>query len=122
MSALTFEDATPVKVSGSGRTAAPNPYTAIIAEIAGKKNGNGEPVAKRFTVEHTPEESKTVLNRVKRQFSDAGAANNPPVTVRVHIVPAQDAVGKESSKKSVVTFWTVKRQERPRTPAPTIEY
>jgi hypothetical protein len=117
-----FQDAEPIKVQGTGRKAEPNPFTEVIAAIALKTkvvDGKVVPVAKAFTLTHegTEEARKTAIARTKRQLSDAGAANDPAVTVPS--TPAPVKVGpkgkeKDSATETVVTFWTVKRQTRPR--------
>lgn len=117
MTALTFEDAAPVKSTGTGRKADPNPFEDIVKSIAGKKvgkNDNGtdpeSPLAKKFTqtLSGNEDEDKTTLNRIRRQLQDAGNLCNPQVTVRVHTEP-------KDKKNVAVTFWTVKKQARPRT-------
>ncbi len=112
-----FEDAEPVAVTGTGRKAEPNPFTEVIAAIAMQTDEKtGKPVAKRFVQEAMPNDRKTAENRIKRQMSEAGAANKPPVTVRVDVqdLPTTSKA-KDAAQRFQVTFWTVRRQERPRT-------
>lgn len=113
-----FQDAEPVAVTGTGRKAAPNPFTDVIASIAMKTGENGKPLAKAFVAEALPDDRATAEGRIRRQMGEAGAANDPAVTVRLHIedIP-QTGKGAAASKveKFKVTFWTVKRQTRPRT-------
>lgn len=127
MTDLQFEDATPVKRPFSGgRQALPNPYVDVISDIALKTNDKGEPVAKAFLLTHEGVGDTEVdvierdRNRVTRQMSDAGKNNEPPVTVRVVFedanVEEQKRPGqpKETTYRTKVTFWTVKRHA-PRT-------
>jgi hypothetical protein len=80
-----------------------------------KQDGKDVPVAKSFVETHEKGDDvrKTVIARIKRQMSEAGEKNTPQVTVNVNAVPA---AGKDAATKTVVTFWTVKRQSRPRKP------
>lgn len=115
---IVFADAKPLTVAGPGRTAEPNPFTEVIKEIALVTDKEGKPVAKSFTVTHEPTEDarKAAIAKVKRQTSKAGEKNTPQVTVYVAGTPVQ-VKGKDSATETTVTFWTVKRQSRPRTPA-----
>ena len=124
---ITFQDAEYVAPAGGpGRAAEPNPYTEIVQAIALEVTTDGKPVAKAFQIEHPsrtsekPEdvtELKRIEAKIKRQFSLAGEQSSPKVTVKSDISPVTNPVnGKASATKSVVTFWTVKRQERPRKP------
>jgi hypothetical protein len=120
----TFEDATPVTTAGPGRTAAPNPFTTVIKEIALKTrevDGKTVPVAKGFTVKHDADPDKRLkeIGRIKRQLSTAGHANTPDVTVESRAVPKKvDVKGKETDSltESLLTFWTIAPVLRPRKP------
>lgn len=112
---IDFQDAAPVKISGNGRKAEPNPYEEIVQAIALQKNDDGEPVAKKFQLTHDKGERDKAVAKVKRQMSEAGERSNPKVTVRVHTEPVTNPVNHtESETKTSVTFWTVARQVRPR--------
>ncbi len=122
---MVFEKAEAIPQSGSGRKAEPNPFTEIIAEIALKKDDSDKPEARAFTQEYSHDGSEqaekeyvTLQNRIKRQMSEAGAANNPPVTVPVRFSDSAPVKNKKNTHAVRVTFWTVKRQERPRTATP----
>jgi adenine-specific DNA methylase len=103
---------------GPGRSKAENPFTDVIADIALKLDPNGKPLARALVFEHedrSAEDSnfKRLVNGFKRQLSDAGANNDPQVTVMSVITPVANPVNKkESATKSKLTFWTVKRQTR----------
>lgn len=128
---LTFNEAEPITESSAGRAKEPNPYTEVIAEIAGKVNEKTKkPIAKSFTLTHTQDSNasaevsaanrKRAVDKVKRQTSDAGAALTPPVTVKVKDIDLKTgAKGKEtvSTTACTVVFWTVPRQVRTRKPA-----
>lgn len=119
---IVFADAKPLTVAGPGRTAEPNPFTDVIKAIALVTDKEGKPVAKSFTVTHEgTEEARTkAVRKIKSQTSKAGEKNVPAVTVYVVGTPAKTGPkGKEtdSATDTVITFWTVKRQSRPRTPA-----
>lgn len=126
---FTFADAQPIKTEGTGRTAEPNPFLEIVQEIALKTDPEtGKPVAKAFTVEHkdTAEDRKSVIAKIKRQFSAAGEKSDPKVTVVSKDAPVQESIKGgakgatvDSATKTLITFWTVKRQNRPRKPAET---
>jgi hypothetical protein len=114
---IVFADAKPLTVAGPGRTAEPNPFTEVIKAIALVKDKEGKPVAKSFTVTHegTEEARKSAIAKVKRQTSEAGKKNTPAVTVYVSGTPVQ-VKGKDSATDTLITFWTVDRQSRPRKP------
>jgi hypothetical protein len=113
-----FADAAPVKTTGGGRKAADNPFTEVVSAIALKVDDKGKPLAKAFTLNHenTDEDRKKSIEKVKRQLSTAGEKNDPQVTVMSNATPVQ-VKGKDSATVTVITFWTVKRQIRPRKPA-----
>lgn len=129
---LTFADAEYVAPAGGpGRERLPNPFDTIVQTIAMKVDEKTKkPVAKALTFEHPsrasekPEDAKEIeriIAKYKRQLSDAGDHSDPRVTVKTNITPAVNPVNKKpSATKSVLTFWTVKRQTRPRTEAPVI--
>lgn len=109
---MNFTDAEPI-VNAPGRKAADNPFTEVIAAIAGKTNPNtGKPLAKSYVETHKAGERDKVQNRVRRQLGDAGDALDTPVTVRSAFVPVKvkDAKGKDTNTNSetetTVTFWT----------------
>jgi hypothetical protein len=109
-----FADATPVKTTGGGRTAAPNPFLEVVAAIAAKKNKDGTPVAKAFIENHEKDARNTHVNRIKGQMSAAGLKATPPVTVRVN-AEAVTVKGKDVETQTRITFWTLdERQKRPR--------
>ena len=103
---------------GPGRTKLPNPFTEVIAAIALKKDANDKPVARAFTFTHEADGSdfKKIVSGYKRQLSDAGADNDPQVTVmsvvQPVIVKAKGKPDSESATESKLTFWTVTRQTR----------
>jgi membrane-bound ClpP family serine protease len=122
-----FADASPVKrASSGGRKADPNPFATVIGEIALKTNDNG-PIARSFVVKHDARDAensdaKTVINRIRRQLSDAGRANTPACSVNVDDTPKKvGAKGKEtdSTTETVITFWTVppiiRKKRQPKT-------
>lgn len=120
MTDYTFEDATPVKVEGTGKKPQPNPFTDVIAAIALKVK-DGKPVAKSFPVVVTGDNDevkaanrKTLENRIRRQMSEAGEKNSTPVTVRTAFADAKNEKGEPIPDTVRVTFWTVKRQSRPK--------
>jgi hypothetical protein len=121
---LTFTDAVPVKVTGTGRKAEENPYLAIINEIALKTvkvDGKDTPVAKAATISLPVEEDerKTVKGRIRRQLTAAGLAATTPCSVIASFVPVKvGAKGKETDSPSatVLTFWTVPVITRKRKP------
>lgn len=119
MTSYEFEDATPVVSTVLGRPAGPNPFAAIIKEIALKTNDKGLPLAKRFPFEHPadPDEKKKIVNQHKNLLAKAGHENDPSVTVKTDVQPKKKGPkGREvpSDTESVLTFWTVERQYRPR--------
>ena len=127
MTTFEFQDAEYVAPTGGpGRSAEPNPFTQVVQEIALTSTPDGKPVAKAFQIDHPsrtsekPEdiaEIKRIEAKIKRQFSLAGEQSTPKVTVKSDISPVKNSVnGRASATKSMVTFWTVKRQERPRKP------
>jgi nucleotide-binding universal stress UspA family protein len=113
---FTFVDAAPVKVTGTGRIAEPNPFADVIKAIAlqVKKIGNDSlPVAKAVTLTAANEdEAKKTLAKVKRQLAEAGRANDPQCSVLTNV-----AKGKKPTE-TVLTFWTVALISRPRKPKP----
>jgi hypothetical protein len=114
-----FQDSAPVKIQGTGRKAEPNPFTDVIKAIAlktTKVDGKDTPVAKSFTEKHEDGARDKTVARIKRLLSEAGAANDPAVTVPSAATPVQ-VKGKDSNTETVITFWTVKRQVRTRKPA-----
>jgi len=128
---MNFTDAAPiVRTRTGGRTAGPNPYTEIIDGIALQTYPKGhayagKPITKSFTLESaTAEEAKKNVARVRRQLSDAGHDNNPPVTVRKIDETVESTKGAGKNAKTVftstITFWTVTLIEREIKPtAPT---
>lgn len=124
---LTFEDAEYIpSAGGPGRTKEPNPFAGIIADIAlqtKERDGKTVPVAKSYVFEYEPgnEDDKTrKVNQLKRQLSNAGAENTPQVTVRSEVTDVVNPVNKQvSNKKARLVFWTVPRQNRPRSGAST---
>jgi hypothetical protein len=116
---FTFIEAEPVKRSGPGRNAEPNPFEAIIGEIALKTDDdNGLPIARAFEIpygEWTEDNGKIrpaddtarAYGKALRQLSEAGLLCNPQVTVNKDVTDAKYKNGnvKEGVKK--VTFWTV---------------
>lgn len=106
---------------GPGRPAEPNPFTDIINEIALKLDETTQkPVAVAFQFEHDDRDKEDgdynrKISGFKRQLSEAGAKNDPPVTVVSVARPVTNPVNhKESATKTNFTFWTVKRQTRKR--------
>lgn len=105
---------------GPGRTKGPNPFTDVIAAIALQKDDKDKPVARAFTFEHTDRNAedsnlRKLVSGYKRQLSEAGADNDPAVTVMSVVNPVTVTVkGKpqESAIASKLTFWTVPRQTR----------
>jgi hypothetical protein len=104
MTTLTFSDVAKPVVTRKSNTE--NPYRAVVKDIAGATNGEGEPLAKAHTMTsvNVDEQVKDIA-RVHRQLAEAGKAAG--VTVRSLIVP--DA----STLTTTVSFWTVKRITRP---------
>lgn len=107
---MNFVDAEPI-VNAPGRKAADNPFSEVIAAIAGKTNKEtGKPVAKSYVETHEAGARDKMQNRVRRLLSDAGDALNPAVTVRTAFVPikVKDVKGNEtdSDTQTAVTFWT----------------
>ncbi len=122
----TFEDAEPIKAEVAPKEKAPNPFKDVVAAIALKTNPETKkPLAKAFkeTFEDA-DDRKTIVGRVKRLTSEAGAANDPAVTVRVDdktlSEPVVDAKGNIKTLGTILfTIWTVKRQMRPKTATQT---
>lgn len=119
---MDFEQTAPVKRTKSGgKTAAENPFTKAVADIALKTYTEGEhkgkPIALKYVERHKDEAAvKTDRNRIRRQTSDAGEKNDPQVTVNTDFQDA-NAVFKEKGKErteyaSLVTFWTIPRTKR----------
>ncbi len=122
---LTFNDAEPVNTV-AGRKAEPNPFHEVIANIAGRTDNGGQPIAKSFVLEHeevkTAEDREKHIGKTRRQLADAGNRLDTPVTVRIHAEPVtKGPKGREteSSTQTKITFWTVKKQLRPRKPVET---
>lgn len=116
-----FVDAEPIPAapSGGGRVAEPNPYTDVIASIALKVDKKGKPLAKAFILSHGEDADSAgkAVRKVRRQLSDAGDNNTPRVTVPTRDKPYTDSkTGELVPGKTLITFWTVARQERPRKP------
>jgi len=120
---IVFEEATYIPAPGGpGRGKTPTGYEDVIAEIALKKDANGKPVARAFVIEHPARgtenadqntEIERIENKVKRDLSKTGKANDPRVTVRSVIQPLVNPVNqKPSATKSRVTFWTIPFTER----------
>lgn len=132
---MEFRDAEYIAPKGGpGKTAEPNPYTDIVSQIALKLNAKGKPVAKVATLTHENADArKTDIAKAKRQLSQAGEKNDPLVTVPSVDFPVKLPIkGKKfnpedettytlSDTQTEVTFWTVKRQTRPRKPVATDE-
>lgn len=114
--ALVFEEAEYVKPEGTGRKADPNPFLDVVADIALKTDPKtGKPVARATVIEHVEGDRDKAVGRIKRRLSEAGAQNDPPVSVPAVARPVVNPVNKkESATKTRITFWTTKRQERPR--------
>lgn len=111
---LNFVEVTPPARNNPGRTAEPNPFIDAIARIALKEK-DGKPVALAYTLDHDadPKKREQAIEKVKRQLTNAGQANEPKVSVQKDIVPVKVA-GKDSPSKSIVTFWTTPFIARPR--------
>ncbi len=113
-----FQDAEPIKSTRTGTRKEHNPFTDVIAAIALKKNENDKPLAKTYTIDKLNDKAHaSYMLKIRRQLSEAGAANDPSVTVPVRDTPAKLVVaGKVTSKddptKTRITFWTVPRQNR----------
>lgn len=115
---LEFADAEPIQSAGPGRKAGPNPYSDIIASIALKTKEDGKtPIAKAFTATHEADGREKAVDAIRRKMSAAGDANDPKVTVKVVGTPVMKGPkGRqtESNTETLVTFWTVTKQSRPR--------
>lgn len=114
-----FVTAEPVKRNVPGRTAEPNPFTDVIADIALKVDDAGKPLARKFVLDvpGNEDEKFKIMAKVRRQLTKAGHDNDPEVTVFCDFAPHVTGHGvakKTHTDKCVVTFWTVKRQLRPR--------
>lgn len=122
---MDFQESAPVKrAKTGGKAAAVNPFTTVISEIAlqvypAEHKWAGLPVSRTYIEKHANAAAvKTDRNRISRQTSVAGGKNDPPVTVNLDFDDANTEVkkGKETVTEYAtrVTFWTVKRQNRPR--------
>lgn len=109
----TFEDAAPVKPVGGGRKSDPNPFIDIVAEIAGKTDDNGQPVAKSFVMkvpaylpdEQTGAASEKLNPEVTKARRQLGAANPDPEKYRVSR-PFEEITVAFGRKHTRITFWT----------------
>lgn len=118
---MEFLDATYIpSKGGSGRPAGPNPYTGIIADIALKQDAHGKPVAKSVVLDvaYGTANSDRAIAAAKRLLSKAGHANTPAVTTygKGSAYSVADAKGKQvvDKSKTLLTFWTAPKQNRPR--------
>lgn len=104
---MDFSPSKPVKKAftpGSGRKPEVNLYTPEVTKIALKKDKDGVAVALSTVITHKDQDSiKKDRARVKRQLSEAGDAQTPPVSVRSAIEDGKDKL------TSVVTFWTISK-------------
>lgn len=116
---FTFEEAT-VPVTPSAALEA-NPFVAPVNELkAAPINADGKPAARAFTVPGSKDRATNLaLKSAYHQLMQAGKAAD--VTVKVHLVESvvTPAKGKTPAVLSTrVTFWTIKRITRNRTPKP----
>lgn len=119
---LEFVDATPVKRTGAGRPAEPNPFADVVKSIAGQVDSEGKPLARAFSMTYRDgnDDDKKTLDKFLRQLSDAGTLTTPQVTVHKDVSPTRSADGKRDLKdKITVTFWTGPRITRQRKPVGT---
>lgn len=122
---MEFLDAEYAAGAGAGRPTGPNPYRHIIAQIALKLDAKGKPVAKAVVLDHSSddEDRKKTINAQKRLLSVAGHLNEPAVSTGSKATPYVTGGSKDKPivhpGKTLLTFWTIPLQTRPRKPVAT---
>lgn len=118
---MEFVDAAYIPTKGgAGRPAGPNPYKDVIAAIALKQGPDGKPLAKAVVLDvpFGTEAANKAVAAAKRVAGKAGHANTPAVTVYGKgIAYTYESKGKSviDKTKTLFTFWTAPKQNRPRT-------
>lgn len=95
------------KAPGTGRTAAPNPYSAIVKTLAEEMGDadQGTRAVKVTVPGNANRDDNIALRRVRRYLNDAGTEHN--VTVYWNCE-------KVDENSVAVTFWVTKKVYRPR--------